>query len=441
MNFNFLPTLKYMAAARIASRLTLNPEIVRMTEEEEKLPVFKQIFDCLRQEQWEAIEKQAEELLTPYFPTKLRKLVVKFIRPMNSEYNEWLSDHYFDDKVDENILKSCLSWKTDGTINRIETAQELVRNENIDLQSRFIMACTYFLEDEILVLWHKIKATKKAITRKGTNSAVRFWKKILNEGIANSWKQHVDVFFGESFIMSCDSQIRLSCFFDFLSPNNQKLYFSYYEEDKIQFNDFYLCLYKMDERERTEVLAENHLEALYHCSKWPKQSLFLEMAKHFYNKLEIHHFENILRSILDNCILKGLDYFDFQKLLEEFWHLTPAAYKEELEKNGQLMKQIKIVLNHNKTDGSLFLGETLNKYMRKNLPDGSTDEESKGKKKRKYLLKREWKRIMTFEDWILITPETFDEDDDEMNYFTAEIPPSSYPEKHCCKIYRSLYLR
>ncbi|GBL83090.1 hypothetical protein AVEN_165314-1 [Araneus ventricosus] len=65
MNFNFLPSLKYMAAARIASRLILDPKIVRMTEEE-KLPFFGKIFDCDRQDYWKFIEEKAEEILTPF---------------------------------------------------------------------------------------------------------------------------------------------------------------------------------------------------------------------------------------------------------------------------------------------------------------------------------------------------------------------------------------
>ncbi|CAL1291965.1 unnamed protein product, partial [Larinioides sclopetarius] len=82
MSFNFLPSLMYMTAVRTASRLILHPEIVRMIKEEKKLPVFNQIFDCLRQEHWEAIEKKVEKLLPEKFPTKLKIIVCKLIRPM-----------------------------------------------------------------------------------------------------------------------------------------------------------------------------------------------------------------------------------------------------------------------------------------------------------------------------------------------------------------------
>ncbi|GBL83091.1 hypothetical protein AVEN_165315-1 [Araneus ventricosus] len=125
----------------------------------------------------------------------------------------------------------------------------------------------------------------------------------------------------------------------------------------------------MDERERTKVLSAHPITALNHCLKWPFQSLFVEMAMHLCNKMDIHHFEVVFRSILDNCIIKGLKDFDYKELLEEFWHLTPAAFKEELKNNVQLMKQITIVLNYDKTNESITLGQILNKYMRKNLPE------------------------------------------------------------------------
>ncbi|GBM86968.1 hypothetical protein AVEN_16338-1 [Araneus ventricosus] len=63
----------------------------------------------------------------------------------------------------------------------MKTAKKLVQDKNIDAKTRFAIACTYFLEGEVLSLWYGNNKVKVwSIPRNGTNAAVRFWMKHLS---------------------------------------------------------------------------------------------------------------------------------------------------------------------------------------------------------------------------------------------------------------------
>ncbi|GFQ66930.1 uncharacterized protein TNCT_131741 [Trichonephila clavata] len=41
------------------------------------------------------------------------------------------------------------NWYSHGVIDRFETAEVLVRKESIEIQDRFVLACKYYLEDQV----------------------------------------------------------------------------------------------------------------------------------------------------------------------------------------------------------------------------------------------------------------------------------------------------
>ncbi|GBN33713.1 hypothetical protein AVEN_260318-1, partial [Araneus ventricosus] len=144
----------HMAAVRIALCLYYDKDIEKILEGEKKLPYAHGEFNRKVYKFWKRIELKAAEKVSS-LPASLKTRVVKFIRPIHLETIKWSGDHANLLKLGSTYTyKSILCWKTVGTIDRTQTAMKFSQNKNFDPETRFNMACTYFLEDEVLALWH-----------------------------------------------------------------------------------------------------------------------------------------------------------------------------------------------------------------------------------------------------------------------------------------------
>ncbi|GBN52140.1 hypothetical protein AVEN_1227-1, partial [Araneus ventricosus] len=339
-------------------------------EAEIKLPFRDRCLERDRLELWNFIEMKTVEKLS-FLPNLLNVKLSKCIRPIHEETCQWIRDHKSLLKLSFAkcylTCKSLLCWKVNGTINRMKTAKKLVQDTNIDVKTRFAIACTYFLEGEVLSLWYgNNKVNVWSIPRNGTNAAVRFWMKHLRKGYwrKNSWKAMINRYFEIPSIKRSEIPLRISCFFPYLSCEAKKGYFPYLDYGSVcHQDDFRLCMQIMDERERIELFSTYPAYSLYCCLDWPFQSLFMEMAHRLWRHMNQYQFHAFLDHIVMNYILKGLVDFDYVELLKEFWRLIPASFKAEIKKTKKYYLAIDVALNYDKENTSLSLPETLEKYV------------------------------------------------------------------------------
>ncbi|GBN60433.1 hypothetical protein AVEN_87774-1 [Araneus ventricosus] len=341
MNFNLLPSLQQAAIVRIASLLYYDYEIENLTE---SIPQISDLFSPSRMgaasthEQWKEVEMKAVEKLSPFLPSLLRKRVAKVIRPMHDEVHRWKSEHnIFLEQYGARCLlcRRCillyLRWKTDGTIDRTETAKEIVANDSIDPKLRFIMACTYFLEDEILALWEEIEEVdKNMLDSEGTNSSVRFWMKWLQNKDINHWSERIDEFFTYRRAYPTDIPNRASCFYHWLSSESKQMYIAFTNTRRVHADNFQMCLNGMEEIERLEIFRNEAERPLLLCLRWPFRSLFTKFAKELVSFLTADRFISLLRAMLVSYVNYGFEDFH---LLEEFWEMSPDALKGEAKKS------------------------------------------------------------------------------------------------------------
>ncbi|GBM28339.1 hypothetical protein AVEN_229523-1 [Araneus ventricosus] len=361
-----------MAAASIALAMYYDKEMEPMLKEDLTQLFRDGRFNRDKHELWKLIEMVAVEKLE-FLPDLLKIRVSKLIRPIHLEARRWIRDHDCLLNISAAncylTYKSILCWKTDGRIDGIKTAKKLVQDKNIDAKIRFALACTYFLEDEVLALWYgDNEVNKKNILLNGSNRAMRFWMRYLKSGSwrKKSWKAMINRYFKSPIFRRSDIRIKVSCFFPYLSWEGKKNYFPHLQSlDKIHDDDFRLCMQAMDERECMELCCADPARSLYCCLEWPLQSLFMEMARQLWMHMNANQFHAVLDRIVLWYILEGVEDFDYVGLLKEFWRLIPASFKDEIKKIKKYFVPIDVALNYDKENTSLSLPETLEEYVRK----------------------------------------------------------------------------
>ncbi|GFQ97947.1 uncharacterized protein TNCT_710341 [Trichonephila clavata] len=73
-------------------------------------------------------------------PTALRQEITAAMRPISFEVWHWILDHLKYIKWEGKRSKIPLSWKSDGTINRINTADNIIQSPDLEIETRFTLA-------------------------------------------------------------------------------------------------------------------------------------------------------------------------------------------------------------------------------------------------------------------------------------------------------------
>ncbi|GBM64076.1 hypothetical protein AVEN_160726-1, partial [Araneus ventricosus] len=114
-------------------------------------------------------------------PPRLRKSVLEAVHGMHWEIEAWRCHH-------SNIFKFkdrefFFHWRSEGTIDTIKMAQQLVLDQNINIRKRFQIACNYCLMKSVRTLWAEMEASGETKSFKTADSIlVRFWVRWLREG-------------------------------------------------------------------------------------------------------------------------------------------------------------------------------------------------------------------------------------------------------------------
>ncbi|KAF8771781.1 hypothetical protein HNY73_019156 [Argiope bruennichi] len=304
---------------------------------------------CTKDEAWKQVKVKAMEIFANLLPLKLKVQVSEMIRPLHWELKKWLIDHSFvepklnvgevevirflnseckDRIIDDKPLHSLrrfkllhyVCWKPDGTINRIRTAENFIRYER-----DFLMACTYFMESQILETWPD--------TRKiwPLNIIVRFWMewlKGLNQKPVIPWWEKLEGFFSNPDLRE-NSMIRLSSFFHLLSWNSRKNCLPLFKWNDVHDDDLRLCMKQMDKSELKKLFRSKPSCVLRAYLRWPFHNVFIEMANEMWPYITLDCFEDTLKYIISYP--PGLEDCNCLKIFREFWDNCPNSYKEWIE--------------------------------------------------------------------------------------------------------------
>ncbi|XP_065224241.1 uncharacterized protein LOC135848288 [Planococcus citri] len=107
-----------------------------------------------------AVENISLETVLPDLPSTIRDLIDKYVTKFGFSLSYWLQSHhdrvfYFHYGQHNRVLKHFKAFVCDcsGLIHYIRTAERMMRCNRFDAHRKFIIACTYFFEDDIRRLW------------------------------------------------------------------------------------------------------------------------------------------------------------------------------------------------------------------------------------------------------------------------------------------------
>ncbi|CAL1271781.1 unnamed protein product [Larinioides sclopetarius] len=362
MDLNNLPPLQHLISSKITSLLLLDRDIERMLDKDLMMPLRYDYFERSRHNLWELITQKVAEKL-PLLAPPLKINVAKYLRAMHLEIVFWLRDHDLSPqrKGLEINYRNMICWKYDGTIDREQTAKNYVQNGSIDARDRFIMACNYFLTDEILDLWDLIKVVGLQCTsRRGLNSAVRLWMNLLMEGKTEPTEEMIEEHFKAESLKESDIPLRINAYFRFLCRECRRDYVIKLTPFTVHKDDFRSCLLQMDETERIALLESKPGHVVARLLEWPFQYTFIKVAAKVSSQLSLSDYKTLLAYMVKYFILKGYDFFD---IFREFWSIIPNYHKNEIKKDEKRFKAYEAILNFGKENQSKSLVVTVAEYF------------------------------------------------------------------------------
>ncbi|XP_055929384.1 uncharacterized protein LOC129960191 [Argiope bruennichi] len=318
----FVPSLSHLSFVKVAFPLykdfdistwqSINREITHGN-----LPGF--IGDRSENRQ---VNKAKEELLL--IPAHLRLGLLQTILGLHSTFLNWLSENSCFTIIPN--IYTVLYWRTDGTIDRIKTAQRLLLCKENNIEQRFDLACAYFFEESIKALWVEMKKSGKADKPLSAYKPVTcFWVKMMHHRHQVPWIESVQKYLDLSDKLPVIPYARYSTFFPLLRP-----------EDRVKFlvslcdtttDDFRFCLYGATKEEEMQLLKMVPRKVLIPYLDWPLQSFFLAMAERMWNFIDCRIFKELI-DIIFKKKLKEKD-FDYGTLFMDFWERGPNHLKKE----------------------------------------------------------------------------------------------------------------
>ncbi|KAF8782473.1 hypothetical protein HNY73_012755 [Argiope bruennichi] len=262
-----------------------------------------------------------------FIPANLRKRVWEAVKRVELQIEEWIECHENGDKYSY-FRKCAFFWRSEGTIDRIKTAQEIVRSENIDIRARFQMACMYCLSESVQTLWETFESNREKLQAASlykediVYSESNFWIRWLREGAQYHWTEAATKYlkyigFRNFF------QPRLNALFRELMPaERRKFFMSLVYSD---MDDLRMCLYVVTKEEREEIMKLYAVDVLLAYSEWPLTGIFLDQAEKTWEFLSVSCFLDVLGHLLD---LQSSADFDHGNLAGEFWERSPDHFKE-----------------------------------------------------------------------------------------------------------------
>ncbi|GFU94608.1 hypothetical protein TNCV_2984021 [Trichonephila clavipes] len=116
----------------------------------------REIFDF--EEIWsEVIRKEMSAFCIPF---TLQDDIIALIKHMLREIYKWIMDHagFFIEDIEESFK---FYFNADGTVDRVKTADFVINSEELDEETRFVLACQYWSSWDVLALFKNLQESER----------------------------------------------------------------------------------------------------------------------------------------------------------------------------------------------------------------------------------------------------------------------------------------
>lgn len=311
-------SLKQMTLAKVATGLFNVSEI-------------RQLMYLNKVNRWQQLVR--ENIPANNIPITLQDEIILLMISIELEVLNWLEDHegIF---IYKQLWHFKFCWNSDGTVDRIKTADSLIHSNCLDEKMRFVLACQYWYCSDILSLFENLReSTRRSILREyflenenrnaHEENAAEWFKMYKKRFITKSTPHRFS--FRSFYWTDVSLQGRL---LDHLSEEDRKslLDDAFRKTRKTHVGRF--CLSRMSTDHREQMLTRFPLKVLRIYLSWPTQSFFLDAANRVWGHLSGNDFTCLLHIIICQKITALYRDFNYMDLLQHLWYNSPNHLKE-----------------------------------------------------------------------------------------------------------------
>lgn len=317
MNYILVPSLQHITLVQVVAALWNQEDIRCLIKSSVSTPSLS------RPKIEDKVEDKLQQLL---IPQPLKEKGIHFIKPIGLQIFNWLQYHCSDLYLLVQ-LPAEFSWTPQGAINRKTTAEMIIKDENIDLCTRYKLACIYCLEDYIHKLWNIMPEYHR--------------KYFLNQGFLNMTSQKNEVYFWSLKMKQEMLYVSYKTLFETSALDGNKVAAEFFlkkltprEREQSLFNVanrvtnsdiFIYLLSQLKEEQQIEVFKNNSSIVVQSFTHWPFQSFFIAIIESgMWKFLSKDVYPQVLQFLIQK-ICDGDQDWDYKKLFMEFWPESPFA--------------------------------------------------------------------------------------------------------------------
>lgn len=352
MNYILKPSLEHIALVKLATTLW-NPHDIRDLMTKFCIPLHNSEL----RKKWQKIEDIILEKVSQLpLPELLKKKTLDFIRHIGFQILNWVEYHR--DKFGFNIgIPDEFYWLPRGAVDKKKMAEVLIRDEDIDITTRYKLACNYCLEKNIPELWDRIPEDRKMFfyneedplyvlqhdlvllwtyDLKGELTKVRNMFEIISNRRCSPYQYAFECAASvgngvatEYFLQRMNSVERKeSLVATTASVATGRFEYHHAEYLKEYYSDILCVLLSHMDNSQQEELFKNFTYHVLKCFlDWPRQIFFMETASCMWSFLSGEIYEALMRKIIDK-LKQGYKDFNYQKLFGEMWQQSPDVLKK-----------------------------------------------------------------------------------------------------------------
>ncbi|PRD23198.1 UNVERIFIED_CONTAM: hypothetical protein NCL1_47061 [Trichonephila clavipes] len=363
MNINFFPPLQLIAFVRIAQGIlyTFDLEFLKrnfllgglvcsvyIQRIQQKVSVIVLRHYSTRFLQSSGTPGETDQVQHLNLPNEIQKQLVGIVSALGFEIVNWFECHKGIMLQADHDLRNKLSWFSFGIIDRFETARNFIQDENVSIFYRFHLACKYYFEEYVPLLFERISTENQSIFlgRLSDTRSMELWIVVLNRHAALDWgkisRYERNHFFRDNFLGIRYYFTRLQG----LETRYQCIFFALGNEE-LHPLDLYLCLSRMTADELNSLLSrlpDRALFDLFHyflC--WPFQIIFMKVVNNFKHHINRNTFRNLVISILYK-LRKGWYDYRYIDLFESLWSLMSTRYGRFVKEDEELKEVANLTL-------------------------------------------------------------------------------------------------
>ncbi|GFQ93814.1 uncharacterized protein TNCT_468951 [Trichonephila clavata] len=292
-------------------------------------------YHSLPNKQWEILVGQKISALPLH--DIFKKEIAPLVKLVLIESYKWLHDHKTIIKSTTNVQHH-FHWTHDNKINRQKTAKAIIADDNIDITDRFMLACNYCFQEDVLLIWGILDDAQRNFFENSSFVIVQKWANWARNGAELDWEEMARYSSGDSFA--------LRTYLPKLEQGKRLQHLMRYSSGVwIDYNDLQFCLSFLDPGQQKELFKKCPLQVLHVFLDWPTQEKLLDAVEFLWPYLSEQNFRDFFKVILFHKRMLDWIGYDYVTIVKKLWEKVPVEFRIFIEKD-KIFNTLKFILEY-----------------------------------------------------------------------------------------------